>query len=298
MTNKKLVILAALNGGAQYDREGAIVPCSPAELAEDAAQCYEAGAAAIHFHARDANKQATTDIKVFGEVIASIREKCPVLIQTTNGMGIRRDPNTGKLSWPTDEERLALLKVQPKQDLFSLACSSWDFYCPAGGYPGEVTFVNTTDLLRKNIPAVIATGAPIEFEIVEVSTLYKLRRLAEEGVFDANSNKFWLDFGFGFGAAAPTARTLVHTLDEGQRLFPKARWEILATGRDQFWMNTLGVALGCDIARVGFEDNIYLPNGRAAQHNYQLVETMVCIAREFGREPASVEEAKAVFGIT
>ena len=31
------------------------------------------------------------------------------LIQTTNGIGVRRDPVTGEAIWPTDEERLALV---------------------------------------------------------------------------------------------------------------------------------------------------------------------------------------------
>jgi 3-keto-5-aminohexanoate cleavage enzyme len=62
-------------------------------------------------------------------------------------------------------------------------------------------------------------------------------------------------------------------------------------------MNTLGVAMGCDIVRVGFEDNIYLPDGKPARHNYQLVEAMARIARDCGRDVATVDEAKEIFGI-
>ena len=31
--------------------------------------------------------------------------------------------------------------------------------------------------------------------------------------------------------------------------------------------------MGCDTVRIGFEDNIYLPNGKAGEHNGQLVES-------------------------
>lgn len=73
--------------------------------------------------------------------------------------------------------------------------------------------------------------------------------------------------------------------------------EVLATGRDQFPMNTVGVLMGCDIVRVGFEDNIYLPNGQPAKENYELVEAMAKVSQQFGREPATVAEARQVFNI-
>jgi len=48
---KKLVILAAVNGGAQQDRDGAKVPITPAEIAEAAHECYKSGASVVHIHA-------------------------------------------------------------------------------------------------------------------------------------------------------------------------------------------------------------------------------------------------------
>jgi 3-keto-5-aminohexanoate cleavage enzyme len=62
-------------------------------------------------------------------------------------------------------------------------------------------------------------------------------------------------------------------------------------------MNTIGILSGCHIVRVGFEDNLHLPNGKVARNNAELVAAMVRIAREFGREPATVTEARGVFGI-
>ncbi|MFI4995862.1 MAG: 3-keto-5-aminohexanoate cleavage protein [Hyphomicrobiales bacterium] len=297
MAEKKLVVLAAVNGGAQQNRNGAQVPTQPAELAEEAYRCYQAGASVIHIHARGKDKGPTADIGVFSDIIRRIKDKCDVLVQTTNGIGIWRDPATGRMTWPTDEQRLALLTLEPKQDLFSLAGGSWDFYHPEGGYPGDVTFVNTVDLLKKNIPPVLARGASIEFEITELGFISKLSRLADEGVFDRESPNFWLDYCFGFGGIPSTPRMLINAVDEGRRHFPKAKWEVLATGKEQFSMNTIGVLMGCDIVRVGFEDSIHLPNGTFAQHNHQMVEAMVRIAREFGREPTTVAEARKVFSL-
>lgn len=294
---KKLVILAAVNGGAQQDRDGAHVPITPSEIAEAAYDCYKAGASVVHIHARGIDKKPTTDIKVFSEIIKRIRDKCEILIQTTNGFGVRFDPKTGQVIWPTDEERLALHSVEPKQDLFSIAAGSWDFYHPEGGYSGTVVYVNSEHLLQENIKAVLKKGASLEFEITEVSQIYKIDRYAKEGVFDRNTKNLWLDYVLGFGAQPSTVRTLAMAVEDGQRLFPHWKSEVLATGYDQFPMNTVGVVMGCDIVRVGFEDNIYLPNGNPAQHNYQLVEAMADISQRFGREPATVADARQVFAI-
>ncbi len=294
---KKLVILAAVNGGAQRDRDGAKVPISPAEIAEAAHECYKAGAAVVHVHARGLDGLPTTDIAVFSEIVSRIRDKCDILIQTTNGFGVRRDPQTGEYLWPKDSERLALHHLEPRQDLFSIAAGSWDFHHPEGGYPGTVAYVNSEHLLQENISAVLARGGSLEFEITEVSQIHKLNRYAEEGVFDRNTRNLWLDFCLGFGAMVPTVRTLALAMEDGQRLFPHWRTEVLATGRDQFPMNTVGVLMGCDIVRVGFEDNIYLPGGQPAQRNHQLVGAMVKIGQTFGREPATVGEARDIFAI-
>ena len=93
---KKLVILAAVNGGAQQNRDGAEVPISPAEIAEAAHECYKAGASVVHVHARAPDGQPTTDVAIFSEIIRRVREKCDILIQTTNGFGVRRDPKSGE----------------------------------------------------------------------------------------------------------------------------------------------------------------------------------------------------------
>lgn len=294
---KKLVILAAVNGGAQQDRDGAKVPITPAQIAETAYECYKAGASVIHIHARGVDKRPTTDLKVFSEIVKRIREKCDILVQTTNGFGVRRDPITGQVIWPNDEERLALHSLEPKQDLFSIAGGSWDFYHPEGGYQGTTSYVNSEHLLKENIKAVLKRSAALEFEITEVSQIHKISRYADEGVFDRDTKNLWLDYCLGFGAMVPTVRTLALAVEDGQRMFPHWKWEILATGRDQFPMNTVAVIMGCDIARVGFEDNIYLPNGKPAQHNYELVGAMADIAQKFGREPTTVAEARQVFSI-
>jgi 3-keto-5-aminohexanoate cleavage enzyme len=297
LDGNKVIITVALNGGMQQDRDGAVVPKQPDEIGEAAARCYEAGAALVHVHARDPEGRNSGDKAIYAEIIRQIRKRSPILIQTTNGIGVRRDPATGQFIWPTDTERLGLLEIEPQQDLFGIAGGSADFYNPEGGYPTETPYVNSPELLKKTIRAVYEKSSALEYEIVEASCLHRLLRYADEGLFDRNRKNMWLLHGGGFGAVPPIARNILFNIDEGLRLFPQAIWGITATGRDMFRMVTLGLSLGCDLVRVGFEDGIHLPDGSVARDNSEMVGAAARIAAIYGLTPATVDEARARFGI-
>jgi 3-keto-5-aminohexanoate cleavage enzyme len=297
LEGNKVIITVALNGGMQQDREGAVVPKQPVEIGEAAARCWEAGAAMVHVHARGPDGRNTGDPAIYAEIIRQIRARSPILIQTTNGIGVRRDPATGQFIWPSDSERLGLLEIDPPQDLFGIAGGSADFHNPEGGYPEETPYVNSPQLLRRTIEAVYSKGSALEYEIVEASSLHRLMRYADEGLFDKHRSNIWLLHGGGFGATPPVARNVIFNIDEGLRMFPQAIWGVTATGRDMFRIVTLGLAMGCDLVRVGFEDGIHLPDGTVARDNAEMVTAAVRIAAFYGLAPASVDEARARFGL-
>lgn len=296
MQANKLIILVAPTGN-QVERDGIMLPTTPDEIAEESRLCHEAGASVIHIHARDPKtKAASGDLKLFGEIVARIKERSDILVQTTTSLGLKRDAKTGEMVWHSAEERLGLLSIEPSQDLLSCPLGSWEFIHPEGGQPNPTTMVNSFVFLRENIAHIVRKGIPWEMEIAEVGFLHNAARLAEEGVLDPNAGNFWLDYIMGFGGMPATARQLVFMAEEGKRLFPKAKWEVNATGPDQFRMDILGASMGCDIVRVGFEDNVRLPNGRTARRNHELVEAMADLARSLGREIATVAEARAMLG--
>ena len=297
LDGNKVMITVALNGGMQQDREGAVVPKQPDEIGEAAARCWEAGASVVHVHARGPDGKNSGDPAIYAEINREIRARSPILIQTTNGIGVRRDPATGQFIWPTDSERLGLLEIEPQQDLFGIAGGSADFHNPEGGYPEETPYVNSPQLLKRTIEAVYAKGSALEYEIVEASSLHRLMRYANEGLFDRHRSNIWLLHGGGFGATPPVARNVIFNIDEGLRMFPQAIWGVTATGRDMFRIATLGLAMGCDLVRVGFEDGIHLPDGTVARDNAEMVRAAARIASIYGLRPASVEEARARFGI-
>jgi 3-keto-5-aminohexanoate cleavage enzyme len=58
----------------------------------------------------------------------------------------------------------------------------------------------------------------------------------------------------------------------------------------------MGMAMGGHV-RVGLEDNIYFSKGRLAQGNAELVERVVKIARDYGREIATAQEARKILSL-
>jgi uncharacterized protein (DUF849 family) len=49
--------------------------------------------------------------------------------------------------------------------------------------------------------------------------------------------------------------------------------------------------------RVGLEDNLYLEKGAMAKSNAEQVTKMVRIAKEFGVEPVTPDEARKILGL-
>lgn len=294
MFDNKLIILVAPTGN-QVERDGIALPTSPVDIGEEVARCREAGAAIVHIHARDPEtKRATGDLSIFGDIIAQINSRSDTLVQTTTSLGLKLDPVTKQWRWHSEDERMGLLNIEPAQDLLSCPLGSWEFIHPEGGQGNPSTQLNGFKFLRQNIASIVAKGLPWEMEIAEVGFLHNALRLAEEGVFDRHGKNFWLDFVMGYGGMPATARQLVFMAEEGRRLFPQAKWQTNATGRQQFPMNVLGATMGCDIVRVGFEDNVYLPDGTIAKHNHELVRAMADLARSVGRELATPQEARAI----
>jgi 3-keto-5-aminohexanoate cleavage enzyme len=303
MTN--VIITVGVNGN-RLDTPGVQIPVSPEEIAADAKACYEAGAAVCHFHARDvATRRSTADVRVFADTIAGIRACCPALVETTTGIGPRIDPKTGKpmtdtitgqMLRPTDDERLALIDIDPPQDLGSVAAGSMNMYNPV--YPNPSVFANTPYYITESVKRMAKKQRfGLQFEIFDLGFLDNVTRLIDTGVLDLHRRQFWLNYIFGFGGLAPNARNLCLISGEGQLRFPGIRWGALAPAKEHFMISTVAAAIGADNLRTGFEDTIHLPNGDVAVTNAHLVEALVKAVRSVGRDIASVEEARTLLNL-
>ncbi len=72
---------------------------------------------------------------------------------------------------------------------------------------------------------------------------------------------------------------------------------MIGIGREQWTMVAAALTLGGSI-RVGLEDNFYLPDGRMARSNGELIAKARQMTEDCGRRPATVAEARALLGIS
>ena len=76
-------------------------------------------------------------------------------------------------------------------------------------------------------------------------------------------------------------------------LEPGTQWQTIGIGREEVWkLHRATAELGGNL-RTGVEDTFYLPDGSKTTGNGALIEAMVKMAREVGREPASPAEVRA-----
>lgn len=295
---EKLIILVAPNGERTPGEGGIFVPITPKEIAEEALRCQNAGASIVHVHGRDEKTTfLSSDIEIYNETFRLIKEKSDMLIEITGNMGPLYDPAIKEWIACSDEIRMnLLLNTDPKPDMIPTTVGTMQMTGPAGHF---AIFTSTPDFLRKFIPATVERKILLEFEIWDTSFFGNAITLAEEGVFDRNM-PLVINYcsGDGNGVQAATPRQILYVLDEGKRLFPQAKWYATARSKNYFQIILLSISLGCNIVRIGAEDNTTLPNGEVAKSNAQLVETAVRIARDLGRDIASVDEARQILGIS
>jgi 3-keto-5-aminohexanoate cleavage enzyme len=76
-------------------------------------------------------------------------------------------------------------------------------------------------------------------------------------------------------------------------------WEVIGISHEQWLMVGAALSLGGNV-RVGLEDNFYLDAAgtKMAASNGDLVAKAVRMARDMGREPATVDEARRILSLS
>jgi 3-keto-5-aminohexanoate cleavage enzyme len=131
-------------------------------------------------------------------------------------------------------------------------------------------------------------GVKPEIEVFERGMINNALRLVKKGLIEGPLH---FDFVLGVPGACPgTPEDLMHMV----RFIPEdATWTVAGIGRHELPLATMAIILGGHV-RVGFEDNVYYSKGVLAKSNGQLVERIVRIAEELGREIASPDEAREI----
>jgi len=270
----KLIITAAITGSRITREATPYIPITPEEIVTSAIECEDAGASIVHIHVRDPNTGlGTQDIGLFRQVVEPLREKTDlVLCLTTSGIP-GRNLNI--------EERLTPLELEP--ELASFDAGSINL--------GGSAFINTPEFLQAAAIRMREKGVKPELEIFDVGMIITCLRMMEEGYL-TDPLHFQFVLGTPWGIPA-TPKSLIHLLDY---LPERSTWSVIGIGRAHLPICMMGLILDGHI-RVGMEDNIYYRKGELAKTNAQLVERIVRIAKEYGREVATTKETREILGL-
>jgi 3-keto-5-aminohexanoate cleavage enzyme len=287
LSTEKVIITAAITGGIHDRSANPALPVTPEQQAQDALDCYNAGAAIVHIQARDSEGQSSGDVDLYSHILTLIDEKCPIIRQIGNGIGIRMD-NDNRIVMPSLEDRYNLLTINPQAEMHTIKAGTFEFRTPYGA----TTFYNPVSFNEAYIQGCKVQNIGVEIEIYDFSHIANVKEMLEKGTLTLPLH-ISLVLGIRGGAPA-SSRVMLNMIDA---LPEGSTWQVIAVGRHHLRTTLMAIMLGGN-ARTGLEDTLFYKGSEPAESNAQLVERMVRLAREVGREPATVEEAKTILGLT
>lgn len=259
-------------------------------IADEYIRCVDAGAAISHLHGvrkleaeiqEDGRKLSRLDIEGWGEITDAIRSHRDTIIQ----YGI---------AGARLEDRVPLLDLGP--EMMSVAFNSHDeYFQPDPAVPANAIYsLHPLEELRRYARLLPEHGVKPEIEVFHSGAVWNLRKIHSEGLLDEPAwATIFIDWEGGSWTPPTEAAVLYMTglLPDfvGYNvsvMSPTAQWRLLS----------LVIGLGGHV-RVGAEDNPYVEPGELADSNARLVEKIVRIAGELGREIATPDEARAIIGL-
>jgi len=297
---EKAIITAAITGSIHTPSMTAYLPITPKQIADEAVQAYEAGAAVVHIHARNPETgQPSSDVELMREIVSDIKSRCNVVICVTTGGGLGM----------TVEERLRPIPVL-KPELASCNFGSINFNISRGlevvdtfKYDWEpkylemtkdLIFPNTFKSLEQYVKTFAENGTKPEFEIYDSGMVYNLAHMIQQGHV---KKPVYLQFVLGIlGSIMPSANNLVFLYNIAKEAIGDFTWSVCAAGRFQMPMCTMSLIMGGN-ARVGLEDSLYVSKGVPAKSNAEQVGKIIRIAHELSLETATPDEARQILGL-
>ena len=270
---EKLIITAAICGAEVTKEMYPAVPYTVEECVREAKSAYDAGASVIHLHVRWDDGTPTQDRGRFKEVMDAIYKACPDVIIL---------PSTGGAVGMSNDERLQPIELNP--EMATLDCGTLNF-------GGDEIFENTENTIKYFATKMNERGIKPELEVFDKSMIDMVMRLHKKGFINTPMH---FDFVMGVnGGISGEIRDFVFLLGS---IPAGSTYTVAGVGRYEFPLAMYSILNGGHV-RVGFEDNVYLSKGVLAKSNGELVEKVVRLAGEFGREIATPADTRRIMGL-
>lgn len=292
---RKLIIEARVNEYMLRCQGNPHVPYSPEEIARDAAECRAAGAAILHFHARQADGTPDHAAESYAETVQRIRAATDILVHPTLGY-VTLDAGP--------EARLSHILAMASDPMRAPHFAPMDMgSLNVDRYNAQARRFETTELIYRNSTATLThfahaiRGAGLKPYLVSwnIGFTRYLGAFLDMGLLDEPAYLcLCLTDNTFLGGHPGTLRGLQAHLDflpENRRI----EWTVVNFGGNLFSLAAPIIAQGGHIS-IGLGDYTYGELGQPT--NAELVRRIAAIARDLGREVASPDEARAILGMT
>jgi 3-keto-5-aminohexanoate cleavage enzyme len=284
---RKAIITCALTG-VLTDPQTHPVPVSVEQMANSAQEAFDAGASIMHVHFRDQRPQKghlpTWDPDVAAATIDTIRQRCP---------GVVINMSTGVMGADISGPLACLSRIRPD----TAACNAGSLNYLKTRRDGSwawppLLFENPVDKVERFLQAMADVDCRPEFECFDTGIVRSIAMYRSAGLFHHEPQ---VNFVMGVASGMPADVRLLELLLD---YLPRgAKWQVTAIGRQEIWaLHRRAAELG-GMLRSGVEDTFYLPDGSRCRGNGDLIEALVALARESGREVASPQEARETLGL-
>jgi len=278
----KLIITAALSGGAPTKNNNPAIPYYPEEFAAECERCVAEGVSIVHIHAKDPESGfGTMDVQRHREIVEAVQEKCPDLIINIS---------TGSMT-DSAEARIAPI-VELKPEMASFNTNSMNFAIAdhkTGAVMIEFIYQNTFQMMNDFAEKMKAAGTKPEFEVFDPGGMYNVLLINKKvGLFQEP-----LHFQFVYGVAGGmTFNPLLH-ISLVNQLPENATYSVCGVGPNQTAAAIQASITGGHI-RIGLEDTTKMPDGRPAKGSWEharWVKELAVLAR---RPIASIADTRRI----
>lgn len=288
--DEEFVVTVAATGGVQGKETNPHQPVDHQEIAEQLADCYDAGASIGHVHARDEEGKTTPRPDRWEHLIGTINDECPELIVQLGGLLGRYEARAKDPLGEFLEHRMEMFDLDPAPDMITVNAGTFDVLNDPEW--GEVLSPNSQAFNREFIREAQRVGYEMEFEIWHPGQLYAIQQFFDEGLLDEPVHVTFITIYSAFYPAH--LKHLSHYLQSVP--FPVASWQPLAIGRASIPTAAAGLTLGSNV-RVGMEDAVKIDKDNFIEHNRQLVERVVQVGEAINRRPKPTADVRAELGL-
>jgi 3-keto-5-aminohexanoate cleavage enzyme len=278
------IITCSISGAVASREQCPAIPYTPEEYAAEAKRAVDEGCSMIHIHARTPEGVPSYEVEDFRAITEAIRGAVDDVVVNYS---------TGAVGVPVEKRIAYLRELRPDVAALNMGSMNYAKYSPRRKeFVFKLVFENSFDTIVAFLEAMNELGIRPEHECFDSGHLASLDPLIDMGLL---AEPLQVSCVMGVtGGIRPTPKNVAHMSEQ----VPPVRhnWGVIGISRDQWALIAAAAALGGNV-RAGLEDNFYLPDGRMARSNGDLIAKAREIVENAGRRVATVAEAREMLGV-